>query len=141
MKTKVCTKCGKTKPLADFNKSKQKRLGVDSHCTLCHRSYAGTYYKKRKDSLILNASNRRKFIRDKMIEYKKSLSCTDCGISDFRVLDFDHLKDKSFSISYASSNGWGWETILKELEKCQPVCSNCHRIRTYDRRLNGSVAE
>lgn len=29
------------------------------------------------------------------------------------------------------------EKILKEIAKCEPVCANCHCIRTYERRHNG----
>ena len=27
-----------------------------------------------------------------------------------------------------------WDTILEEIAKCDVVCSNCHRARTYFRR-------
>ena len=57
----------------------------------------------------------------------------DCGESDPLVLEFDHLRDKSFAIS----RGWadrGWESILREIEKCEVVCANCHRRRTLTRR-------
>lgn len=32
--------------------------------------------------------------------------------------------------------GWlgSWAAILLEIEKCEVVCSNCHRIRTAERR-------
>jgi transcription elongation factor Elf1 len=38
----------------------------------------------------------------KLVEYKKKLRCTHCGVRDHRV--------------------------KKEIDKCIPLCSNCHRI-------------
>ena len=42
--------------------------------------------------------------------------------------------DKSFEIS--TNSGKSLEDIKKEIEKCEIVCSNCHRIRTHKRRNN-----
>lgn len=33
----------------------------------------------------------------------------------------------------------GAEALLAEVKKCDVVCSNCHRIRTLDRRRDGSA--
>ena len=52
-------------------------------------------------------------------------------------MDFDHIEDKSFNISSAL-NLQNFEDIKKEIEKCEVVCSNCHRSRTYNRLLRGN---
>jgi YbgC/YbaW family acyl-CoA thioester hydrolase len=45
-----------------------------------------------------------------------------------------HLGDKSFNVSRAVSGSTrSWQTILKEISKCDIVCANCHRIRTQER--------
>ena len=62
--------------------------------------------------------------------------CLDCGNSDPRVLEFDHKpsETKSFDIARAVSGSTrSWGKIKKEIEKCDVVCSNCHKIRTMER--------
>jgi hypothetical protein len=48
-------------------------------------------------------------------------------------LEFDHLREKSFSIG-AKLAQFTWQRILDEMEKCEVVCANCHRRRTAQRR-------
>jgi len=49
------------------------------------------------------------------------------------VLEFDHRRDKLFSIGMELSRR-RWQSILAEIEKCDVVCANCHRRRTALRR-------
>jgi hypothetical protein len=49
------------------------------------------------------------------------------------VLEFDHLRDKLFSIGNKLSSR-SWKSILAEIEKCDVVCANCHRRRTGRRK-------
>jgi hypothetical protein len=72
----------------------------------------------------------------KMMEYLKNNHCKDCNIDNPVVLEFDHLPEfeKSFDIGRAvGSSGRSWESIYKEILKCDVVCSNCHKIRTSKR--------
>ena len=92
-------------------------------------------YKNRED--LYKAQKRQ---RDKnhlnMWELLKSSSCLDCGIKDPRVLEFDHKpeKEKKFDISRAVSGSTrSWKSIKEEIDRCDIVCSNCHRIRTMIR--------
>jgi hypothetical protein len=111
-------------------------------CKPCRTAYNREYYrsrsnkwKKRKQLIKLDRVNsNKKFIR----EYKEAKGCLDCGISDFRVLEFDHLlgEEKEHNIATMIGHGYSLENIMKETEKCEVVCSNCHRIRTYERLNN-----
>ncbi len=51
--------------------------------------------------------------------------CNRCGYDKcVAALQFHHLREKEFSISY-----WllaKWERVLKEIKKCELVCANCH---------------
>lgn len=71
-----------------------------------------------------------------MARYLKEHPCVDCGEGDLRVLTFDHLPefDKKFDIGRAVSGSTrAWDSILKEIEKCEVVCANCHMKRTGER--------
>ncbi len=60
----------------------------------------------------------------------KSLPCTDCGNAyPPCVMDFDH-RDPSTKLVKSIQN-LGIEDIKLEVLKCDLVCSNCHRIRTW----------
>jgi len=71
-----------------------------------------------------------------MLKFLADKSCIECGISDSRVLEFDHInpKAKSFSITRAINDTRKWENILLEINKCQILCANCHKIRTAEQQ-------
>lgn len=50
-------------------------------------------------------------------------------------MDFDHREgaDKRFNVSAGIVYGFAIETIREEADKCDVVCSNCHRLRTLRR--------
>lgn len=58
-----------------------------------------------------------------------------CGDTRWYVLDFHHLRDKSFAISEVISKGVSLETIKSEIEKCITLCANCHRELHYKESL------
>ena len=69
-------------------------------------------------------------------EYKtENPVCADCKESyPYWMLDFDHLKNKKFEIGKARSK-YSLEEIKEEAKKCELVCANCHRNRTFYRSL------
>ena len=78
-----------------------------------------------------------KKIRNMLIELK-SVPCVDCGISyHWYVMDFDHRRGiKEFEISVLSKKAMSHKRIMAEVAKCDVVCANCHRVRTYRDTLN-----
>jgi hypothetical protein len=68
-----------------------------------------------------------------IIKYLKAHPCVDCTVSDIRVLEFDHLRDKDMNVSHLVGGGHSLKRLIVEIEKCVVVCANCHRIRTYTR--------
>ena len=63
-------------------------------------------------------------------KYKSQFSCK-CGESDPRCIDFHHKKDKHLEISKMVSQGYSNKKIIEEINKCELMCSNCHRKETF----------
>lgn len=133
---KRCSICKEEKAEIEFNRNKSKKDGLNTVCRECSNERSRRYYHEntiehrqavRERSDKVRATN-----RTSMLELLRKSSCADCGNTDIRVLEFDHLRDKIRDISQLMS-GWSWEAILKEIEKCDIVCANCHRIRTHER--------
>jgi hypothetical protein len=59
--------------------------------------------------------------------------CKDCGYCENAIaMDFDHVRgQKLFNIG--SVPHWSIAKLQMEIDKCEVVCANCHRIRTYER--------
>ena len=78
------------------------------------------YYKEKRDYII------------KLTD----VPCADCGKRyPYYVMDFDHKKfsDKIADVSRMFTRNWSLDKIKAEVKKCEVVCANCHRIRTYSK--------
>jgi ribosomal protein L37E len=61
--------------------------------------------------------------------------CVDCGFSDIRALQFDHVRGtKSGEISQMIRRGVSERVLREEISKCEVRCANCHMIVTTQRR-------
>lgn len=110
------------------------RLIMNNESREKQRKYQREWYKRNKERQKKWVRDRQALLTQKIRDYKLELGCKDCGYNEhFAALDFDHLGDKEYNIAELSRRGWCWERILREIEKCEVVCSNCHRIRTYKR--------
>lgn len=88
--------------------------------------------------------NRRTKIRKReYVREVRSQPCTDCRESfPWYVMEFDHVPgrgEKLFNLGNPVS--YGMNQIKNEIAKCDVVCANCHRERTYRRRLCGGKAD
>ena len=128
---KNCHKCQLEKESTEFSKNGSKRDGFSDTCKVCHREYNKLHYEKRKSYYVAKAKKSKDNLVDS-IRKLKDIPCTDCKQNyPWYVMDFDHLRDKTFNIGHAFSRSK--EKILEEIAKCEVVCSNCHRARTYKR--------
>jgi len=134
MDTKKCSICKDVKPVTTFNRNKSKKGGLNTICRTCSNRKSREYYKnnteKHKKEVRKRAKKHIKIAHAKMLEFLKKSKCADCGIKDFRVLEFDHLYDKKHNVSSMLHTGYSWLAIKKEIDKCEVVCANCHKIRT-----------
>ena len=133
---KTCSKCKLSKKASEFNKQKRNKDGLNFQCRKCQNQWQREHYKKserRKKQVRKNDKAAVQRTRTFIAEYLKNHPCIDCGYSNILALEFDHLRDKKFEIADKISTAISKEKIQQEINKCEVVCSNCHKIRTSDR--------
>jgi hypothetical protein len=100
-----------------------------------NRVYQSEYYRKNSDYYKQKAKKRREGLQEWYDGIKEHLKCTKCDESHSATLEFHHPDDnKDFDIASSMRHGYSKERILKEMEKCVVLCSNCHKKLHYDLR-------
>lgn len=130
MRFKICTKCKVLKTTNQFHKRASAKDGLQLQCKRCNISGRVDYYKRNSQREKDYDKRRRLENRRKIWEYLSTHPCVDCGEADPVVLEFDHIRDKSRTISNFSKTGVAWATVVHEIEKCEVRCANCHRRKT-----------
>lgn len=127
---KKCAKCKQEKDTSCFSKY-VRNGGFQAWCKECVAKADKIRYQciEVKQKFIARNKQRRIVCRKKIYEYLQTHPCVDCGETDPIVLEFDHLRDKIENISDLA-NRKSWKDVLKEIEKCEVVCANCHLRRT-----------
>lgn len=138
MKSKICSKCELRKPRKEFNKKSRSSDGLQAICRECQRAYKKEHYENNKDDYLKKSKKRKSELKQAALEaavsYLEDNPCVDCGESDVRKLHFDHMRDKQHDVSQMIHNGYLWETIEKEIAKCEVRCANCHMVKTWPDR-------
>lgn len=111
---KPCRLCQTTDP-TNFYETQTHRL--------CRACFATVYIQPGRDRLIQSKLDRE--------------ACQDCDLKvtlhNSAVFDYDH-RDASQKCKEVSRLGYApLQTFLAELDKCDLVCANCHRLRTQAR--------
>lgn len=142
--TLVCTECRETKTIEYKRQVPKFCSGRCRYKNWVSKNRARLNenvrrYRARKyeiDGKWLDAGKKASALKAWMIELK-SKPCTDCG-ETFPVccMDFDHVKPgtKVYNVGSMFAHHYSREKIQAELDNCELVCSNCHRIRTRDRK-------
>ena len=117
-------------PYKDPNKKKEN-----------HKHYMrDVWYPKNKSKHISYQTEIKKKIVGFVFDLKKNSSCVDCGFSGNKypsVLDFDHIGGiKKFNVSEFGRHTNSLKRVKEEIQKCEIVCANCHRIRTMKRKAD-----
>ena len=117
---KTCTTCKAAKSLESFNNDARRPSGKNPQCKQCQ------YDAKKK---VRDAN------KAKAIEYLGG-ACNRCGIqSEYHdIYDFHHRdpSEKEAKPNHLMYSGWG--NIVKEIDKCDLLCSNCHKITHWELR-------
>jgi hypothetical protein len=117
------------------NKNYETMTGMCSICGTVKLYSKGFRYGKDKP-LQVRCSNAAKLeqtgsivrLKEKVNEYKLSKGCYLCGYKKYAgALDFHHVNnDKDGNIGNMIRRR-NYKKLWKEIDKCQVVCSNCHR--------------
>ena len=119
---KLCTRCDTSKPQSEFGKASARPDGLTAYCKLCTRS--------------LNARNSKKNEAREVVEQEIVArgGCMDCGSTVRAVMEFDHVRGvKVANISKMVATAASAQDVRDELNKCDLLCANCHRVRTARR--------
>ena len=124
---KYCPGCRQTKSREDFHKNKARADGLRSYCKDCSTKKNRENPQWRQGWMKIRVE---KFY--KIVNEAKSVPCMDCGgVFPPCAMDFDHrdAEEKKFNIAQAASRTI--DSLIEEIAKCDVVCANCHRIRTF----------
>jgi hypothetical protein len=116
----------------------------DIVCANCHAIRTYTWIKS-EDVFASRAPGTSRYLerrtayrRDqgKLLAELRTVPCFDCGRTfPYFVMQFDHrdAMTKRYVVTQMVGRA-GTQTILDEVAKCDVLCANCHRERTYQRR-------
>jgi hypothetical protein len=99
-----------------------------------------SYRNCRRPASVREADNRKQIeFRQRRLALigaiKLERGCMDCGYrAHVEALDFDHRPGEEKLFNIGNDPRRLWAAILAEIEKCDVVCANCHRVRTAERR-------
>jgi len=103
---KHCDDCCEWKPISLFNKR-------DGYCKACR----AVRDKKRAQATYERFSF-------------AEIPCTYCGLIHCDVIELHHddPTTKETTVARAKSSRWSDKRIQKEIDKCTPLCANCHKM-------------
>ena len=117
---KTCITCKIEKPEKGFSTDARKSTGLNTQCRQCQ-------YDAKKKTRDLN--------KTKAVEYKGG-KCNRCSLifECLDVYDFHHRDPNEKEGSPSRLMYSNWEKLSKEIDKCDLLCSNCHKITHWELR-------
>lgn len=109
------------------------------------KEYNRLWHQKNKERrlprLRENTKRQKAKVKEWFREYKAALKCSRCPESHPACLDFHHRNpfDKDNTISTLVERGCAISTIIREIEKCDVLCSNCHRKEHWTRGVTEAL--
>lgn len=137
MEIKKCCSCKLQKNLSNFSKSSKNKDGLQDVCIICMKTYRKQHYLDHKDEYKERTNRARERRTKEREEFKGTQKCKICGESRWWVLDFHHRdpSTKEFSIGHLSTRSM--KKMKVEMDKCDILCSNCHRDLHHQERIRG----
>ena len=133
---KICCRCNVSQELINFSWKSKKDNKLSSTCKTCQNKISKEHYQNNKSTYLQKATKNTKAIREQnrlyLKDYLSSHPCVDCGYSDIRALQFDHIDmlDDCKSKRVPHFISYSLIRLKEEIAKCEIRCANCHTIRT-----------
>lgn len=70
-----------------------------------------------------------------VLDIKTNTPCADCGhFFDPRIMEFDHVRGRKVAgvSEMVGQRSWSNQALMDEIAKCDIVCSNCHKLRSFN---------
>lgn len=132
--TKRCSRCKEQFPLSSFYKNNSRKDGLGSQCRACTNLSSKEHYRRHKPDYLQRNKRTRRRQRTAILDIKSSSPCTDCG-QKFHpfIMEFDHREPETKVFPIGRLGGRIGKQIRDEMKKCDLVCANCHKLRTFRR--------
>lgn len=102
-------------------------------CKACVNAAQKKQYAGNKAYYLERNRDRRSEMRVKYKALKEATPCARCGqFYPHYVTDYDHKDPASKKLCVSKMMGYSWGMIEAELSKCELLCANCHRTKTYE---------
>lgn len=124
---KTCNKCKVEKTIGEFRRDNTKPDGRSYACKVCQRAYHKSKYTEKygEKARFRNKTKRDTFYKN-LNEYLDPLTCSCCSESSNVCLEFHHPDPSKKENQISHMHTYSWELVMKEINKCILVCSNCH---------------
>ena len=112
-----------------------------SNCAICNKYLTGNQKKfcsvKCKNKLHQGDNQKKRGVKRKiMLISLFNSKCSQCGYcKNLSALSFHHKENKDFQLGLRKLSNSKWADLLKEVDKCEPLCSNCH-METHNPHLD-----
>lgn len=136
---KICPGCGQERDAEqDFNWRHKERGIRQTRCKYCQSQVSKQHYQNNKQSYFDRVRIREVLViednQKRLADYLRNHPCVDCGQTDIRVLEFDHVHgNKSNNIASMVGEGFSWSTIEAEIAKCEVRCAPYWMLSNYGR--------
>lgn len=118
MESRICNQCHTDKPISDFYTRGKSKI-PQYMCKTCFNSYCVSRWTQRKIDAIIH----------------KGSECVDCKIKypeePYVIFDFHHRDPEDKDLDWSKLRLMSIQKIKSELDKCDLLCSNCHRKRHH----------
>lgn len=106
------------------------------------KRFLSEHYKKHKALYLQRSKRSRDRKLDEVNSIKEARGCKVCGITHPACLDFHHRNpdEKTMAVSELIRHS-KFDDALSEVEKCDVLCANCHRVLHWEETVKNAAAK